>query len=113
MDGAAQMAVDRAVLEHADQSGSPTMRVYGWHPWCISLGYHQDEACLDRERLKKGGVDAVRRPTGGRAVFHADEVTYSVVLPPARDREDQPISGGTVRPARERDNQSLSGGTVR
>ena len=80
-DGATQMATDRAVLESAVELGLPTMRLYGWKTYCLSLGYHQDEATIDLARCAKGGIDVVRRPTGGRAVLHAEELTYSIVFP--------------------------------
>ena len=80
-DGATQMAIDRSILEHAVELGRPTMRVYCWQPHCISIGYHQDEEVLDLKKCKESGIDVVRRPTGGRAVFHAEEVTYSVIIP--------------------------------
>ncbi|MDH7515282.1 MAG: lipoate--protein ligase family protein [Bacteroidota bacterium] len=72
--------VDRA---HAVDAGTapPTVRVYRWEPWCISLGRHQDIAELDLERVGADGLDVVRRPTGGRAILHAEECTYSVVMP--------------------------------
>ncbi len=55
------------------------VRVYGWSPPCISLGYHQRLTDLNLVKCQELGVDVVRRPTGGRAVLHWDEVTYSVV----------------------------------
>jgi lipoate-protein ligase A len=63
------------------ESRRPVMRVYQWLPWCISLGYHQSDRCLNQDLCRKEGVDVVRRQTGGRAVFHAEEITYSVILP--------------------------------
>ena len=52
--------------------------MYGWAPPALSLGFHQDEAAVDREALVRSGYDLVRRPTGGAAVLHVDEITYSV-----------------------------------
>ena len=80
-DGATQMATDRAVLECAVELGKPTFRVYQWKPHCISLGYNQSLDTIDLDRCRAGGIDVVRRPTGGRAVLHAGEVTYSVIIP--------------------------------
>ncbi len=80
-DGATQMATDWAILENAKDVGIPTVRVYRWNPYCISLGYHQSVESIDLNKCQDGGVDVVRRPTGGRAVFHAEEITYSVVIP--------------------------------
>jgi len=56
------------------------VRVYGWHPPAISLGWHQDVSEIDIDAAATAGIDVVRRPTGGRAILHSDEVTYSVVM---------------------------------
>ncbi len=58
----------------------PTLRVYGWRPYTISIGYNQDEKVFDIDKIKKAGLGFVRRPTGGRAVLHSEELTYSVVM---------------------------------
>ena len=58
----------------------PILRFYGWNPWTVSLGYNQKENEIDNNLIDKKGFGLVRRPTGGRAVLHADELTYSVVL---------------------------------
>lgn len=80
-DGATNMAVDQALLEDAVIFGKPTMRVYSWFPYCISLGYHQSENTIHFDTCRERQIDVVRRPTGGRAVLHAEEVTYAVVVP--------------------------------
>jgi len=80
-DGATQMAVDRAILENAASFGRVTVRIYRWKPYCISLGYHQSVENIDLDRCKQDGIDVVRRPTGGRAVLHAEEITYSIIIP--------------------------------
>ena len=59
----------------------PTVRVYGWKPWAISRGHHQSDSDIDSKKCEEYGFDIVRRPTGGRAILHANEVTYSVVMP--------------------------------
>jgi lipoate-protein ligase A len=56
------------------------VRVYGWQPPAISLGWHQDINEIDVAHAAASGIDVVRRPTGGRAILHSDEVTYSVVM---------------------------------
>jgi lipoyl(octanoyl) transferase len=56
------------------------LRIYSWTPAAISLGYNQPDTDFDKEKLAQQGIDLVRRPTGGRAVFHTDEITYSVTL---------------------------------
>ena len=57
--------------------GSCLWRFYAWEPFAITLGYNQASSGIDAEKCRQAGVDVVRRPTGGRAVFHADEFTYS------------------------------------
>jgi len=52
-------------------------RFYAWKPYAVTLGYNQDSSNIDTVKCMQAGVDVVRRPTGGRAVFHADEFTYS------------------------------------
>lgn len=82
------MAADAAVLRAVEAGESPpTLRLYGWTPWCVSLGSHQDPAReLDPAAVRARGWDVVPRPTGGRAVLHAEELTYSIL---AR-RDDAP-----------------------
>ena len=92
-DGATNMAVDEAILlAVAEGKAPPTLRFYGWQPPCLSIGYNQSAGEVDVERCRERGVDFVRRPTGGRAVLHADELTYSVVAP-----QDEPrVAGGVI-----------------
>jgi lipoate-protein ligase A len=59
----------------------PTLRLYGWKPWSVSLGYHQSVDDIDSKKCTAYGFDIVRRPTGGRAILHANELTYSIVMP--------------------------------
>ncbi|TSA26860.1 MAG: hypothetical protein D4R68_06755 [Ignavibacteriales bacterium] len=56
-------------------------RIYRWNPYCISLGANQSFDDIDQDKTKTDGIDIVKRPTGGRAILHAEELTYSVVLP--------------------------------
>ena len=82
-DGARNMALDEAMLELA-AGGSTLLRFYGWEPWCLSLGRHQEapDRLLGRSRHElRPGIDAVRRPTGGRSVFHGPEITYAFACP--------------------------------
>lgn len=58
---------------------SPMFRLYAWKPWCLSLGYNQKDDDIDIDECRRRNIDVVRRPTGGRAVLHADEITYSIV----------------------------------
>ena len=75
------MARDEAILASVESGESPaTIRVYGWAPACISLGHSQDAAReLDLDKVSALGYDVVKRATGGRAVLHIDELTYSVI----------------------------------
>lgn len=85
--GAWNMAVDEAILATAGRGESlPTLRLYAWEPACLSLGYAQSYKDVDVERLKANGWDVVRRATGGRAILHTDELTYSVTAPPDEPR---------------------------
>jgi len=92
-DGATNMAVDEAIL-HAVAAGraSPTLRFYAWEPPCLSLGRAQNVADVDPDALETAGLDLVRRPTGGKAILHIDELTYSVIAPQAEPR----VSGGIL-----------------
>lgn len=56
-------------------------RLYRWQPYCISLGANQNFSDINIEKANKENIDIVKRPTGGRAILHAEEITYSVVLP--------------------------------
>ena len=85
--GAWNMAVDEAILEAAGRGESlPTLRLYAWQPACLSLGYAQSYKDVDIGRLKAHGWEVVRRATGGRAILHTDELTYSVIAPPQEPR---------------------------
>jgi lipoate-protein ligase A len=90
--GAWNMAVDEALLEAVGRNEVlPTLRLYAWEPACLSLGYAQPSGEADQERLQSRGWDLVRRPTGGRAILHIDELTYSIVGP-----QDEPRLAGSV-----------------
>ena len=79
LPGPRNMALDEALA--ASDPPAPTVRVYRWDPWTLSLGYFQRVEEADLEPFLRAGFDATRRATGGGAIFHADELTYSVVLP--------------------------------
>jgi lipoate-protein ligase A len=86
------MAVDEAILEAIGRGDSPpTLRLYAWDPPCISLGYAQEHAEINSQKLVANGWQIVRRTTGGRAILHTDELTYAVVGP-----QDEPILAGGV-----------------
>jgi lipoate-protein ligase A len=81
------MATDEAIVR-AVTAGlvPPTLRLYAWVPPCLSLGRGQPGQEVDRAACQRDGVHIVRRPTGGRAILHTDELTYSVVAPPNEPR---------------------------
>src|SRR6202165_5935642 len=80
--GAWNMAVDEVLLDGvADGSAPPTLRFCEWTPACLSLGYFQPFEVVALAGCSSLGVDVVRRPTGGRAILHDRELTYSVALP--------------------------------
>jgi lipoate-protein ligase A len=80
--GYENMARDQGLLDLAEREGIAVLRLYRWKPYCLSFG--RNEPALrryDRERITRENLDTVRRPTGGRAVWHARELTYSVTAP--------------------------------
>lgn len=80
--GATNMAVDEAILIAVGAGAAPpTLRLYGWRVPCLSIGYGQRARDADGDRLAALGWGMVRRLTGGRAILHADELTYSVCVP--------------------------------
>lgn len=91
--GPANMAIDQAIAEACAAGESlPTLRFYRWQPPAVSLGRHQGAEDVDLERIEALGYELVRRPTGGRAILHTDELTYSVAGP-----QDEPrLEGGVM-----------------
>ncbi|MEW6548647.1 MAG: biotin/lipoate A/B protein ligase family protein [Spirochaetota bacterium] len=87
------MGLDEAILESVSRGDSlPTLRFYGWKPKAISIGYFQGATEeLDIRACKAGGVDIVRRITGGGAVFHDSELTYSIAIP-----ESHPLARASI-----------------
>jgi lipoate-protein ligase A len=86
-DGRGNMAIDEAILDAvAEGMSPPTIRFYGWEPACVSLGHRQSIEVIDNARLVVRGWELVRRPTGGRAILHVDELTYSVIAPVSEPR---------------------------
>ena len=80
--GAYQMALDRYfAAARAQDDMFPTLRLFWWKPPALSLGYHQSMEEVNWRRCADDGVDVVRRPTGGRAILHVNELAYSVVMP--------------------------------
>ncbi len=81
LTGTENMRRDEEMALACSEDGVPRLRFYSWNPWTLSLGYNQKEERIDVEALRQRGYDMVRRPTGGRAVFHAEEITYGVAMP--------------------------------
>jgi lipoyl(octanoyl) transferase len=80
--GFENMAIDQALLERAGRYRERWLRLYRWQPHCLSFGRHEPAARrYDPVRIAERGLDAVRRPTGGRAVWHGREVTYAITAP--------------------------------
>ncbi|MEZ4706269.1 MAG: biotin/lipoate A/B protein ligase family protein [Caldilineaceae bacterium] len=91
--GPANMAVDHAIAEACAAGASlPTLRFYRWQPPAVSLGRHQPLAEIDLDAAVAHGYDIVRRTTGGRAILHVDELTYSVAAPKGEPR----VQGGVM-----------------
>ncbi len=80
-NGAFNMALDYALAQSARETTVPILRFYGWDPFCLSLGYHQDQNLVDLSCVHSRGYQAVRRPTGGSAIFHSEELTYALIVP--------------------------------
>ncbi len=78
--GEFNMKFDLSLADEFRITGIPMLRLYGWRPYCISLGRNQNESDIDVEHARRDGIDIVKRPTGGKAVLHAEELTYSVVM---------------------------------
>jgi lipoyl(octanoyl) transferase len=86
------MAADRYLLNRAAENGTVSLRIYSWNPPAISLGCMENAAAtLDKDALSRSRVEWISRPTGGRAVLHWNDVTYSCVFPEKAD-----VFGGTI-----------------
>jgi len=79
--GPMNMAIDYYLAENINDENDPILRFYGWEPFCLSLGFHQNADDVDINAVQRDRIDLVRRPTGGSAVFHSEELTYSLVIP--------------------------------
>jgi lipoyl(octanoyl) transferase len=80
LPGALNMAIDQALLQlHELGQSPPTLRFYQWQPPAVSIGYFQQPEDINLSHCSALGIDVVRRPTGGRAVLHQNELTYSLV----------------------------------
>lgn len=79
--GRFNMDFDLRLCEYIQSVQKPILRFYQWKPYAISLGYHQKLDSINLELAQKNNIDVVVRPTGGRAILHAEELTYSVIFP--------------------------------
>jgi len=91
--GFMNMAIDEAIMiAHREGLVPPTIRFYQWSPPAVSLGYFQDlKKEIDVDSCKNLGIDIVRRPTGGKAVLHDKELTYSFII-----RENHPLVNNSI-----------------
>ena len=104
--GFMNMAIDEAtMIAHREGLVPPTIRFYQWSPAAVSLGYFQDlKKEIDIGACKNMGIDIVRRPTGGKAVLHDKELTYSFVI-----RESHPLVNDSILETYKK----ISGGIIR
>ena len=104
--GFMNMAIDEAIMiAHREGLVPPTIRFYQWSPPTVSLGYFQDlEKEIDVDVCKNLGIDIVRRPTGGKAVLHDKELTYSFII-----RESHPLVNDSILDTYKK----ISGGMIR
>jgi lipoate-protein ligase A len=70
----------RALQDSGGNRPPASLRLYQWSPWAISLGHHQSPDDIDTDLCTAEAIDIVRRPTGGRAILHAEELTYCVCM---------------------------------
>ena len=104
--GFMNMAIDEAIMiAHREGLVPPTIRFYQWSPPAVSLGYFQDlKKEIDVDVCKNLGIDIVRRPTGGKAVLHDKELTYSFII-----KENHPLVNDSILETYKK----ISGGIIR
>ena len=104
--GFMNMAIDEAIMiAHREGLVPPTIRFYQWSPPAVSLGYFQDlKKEIDVDVCQDMGIDIVRRPTGGKAVLHDKELTYSFII-----RENHPLVNDSILETYKK----ISGGMIR
>src|SRR5512137_2511015 len=108
LDGATNMAIDEAISRAVQANlALPTLRFFGWQPACLSLGQAQSGSDVDQVACRAARFDVVRRPTGGRAILHTDELTYSVIAP-----EREPRVAGTIVESYKRLSEGLLNGLL-
>lgn len=100
------MALDEAILDAVIAGEKPpTIRFYAWEPACLSLGHAQPASNVNLPALDHRGWGLVRRPTGGRAILHTDELTYSICA-----HQDSPVMAGGILESYRRISKALVGG---
>src|SRR5256885_16182819 len=103
--GAENMARDSALQARAARTGETVFSIYSWSRPTLSFGRNQPASGLyDLRKIRAAGIDVIRRPTGGRAILHHREVTYSVTAP---------VDGGSLRQSYVRINRILQMGLTR
>ena len=104
--GFMNMAIDEAIMiAHREGLVPPTIRFYQWSPPAVSLGYFQDlQKEIDVDVCQDMGIDIVRRPTGGKAVLHDKELTYSFII-----KENHPLVNDSILETYKK----ISGGMIR
>lgn len=100
--GAVNMDRDASLLAGHHPGDDPILRLYRWEPAAVTIGYNQDFSAFDEPGIKSAGYDLVRRPTGGRAILHADELTYAVI-----GSSPGPIFGASLHETYLKINQAL------
>lgn len=93
--GEKNMQIDNDLLAFAikNELTEPIFRLYGWSPACVSLGRNQSDEFLDKEFLKSKNIDIVKRLTGGRALLHDKELTYSYICPASSLKNGESVVG--------------------
>ena len=103
------MATDEALVQSVSQGAPPVFRVYAWSPPAISFGYAQRiDREVDLQKCRDQNIHIVRRSTGGRAVLHWNELTYSVIC-----HKDDPTVGGSIQDAYKKISLALMAGVKR
>jgi lipoate-protein ligase A len=103
-NGSWNMAVDESIMEAVGRGKAPpTLRLFAWEPTCLSIGYAQSIQVVDEDCLQAKGWDLVRRSTGGGAILHTDELTYSVIGP-----ADEPRLKGDILTSYQRLSKAIS-----
>ncbi len=100
--GSVNMQRDAELLERWRPPQPPLLRLYWWQPYAVSYGFHQRRADFDDAAIARLGFDLVQRPTGGRAILHAEELTYCVVGP-----SPSPLFGDSLHSCYARINEAL------